>query len=64
VGYNPQTHVVAVDSPEDALSVPESRKDLALSMKGGKEVEKNRWRKRCGEKDAKKKRKAKRKDFE
>ena len=50
VAYNPQTHGVTVDTPEDALLVAESYKDLALSMKGGKEAEKRR--------------KAKRKDFE
>ena len=50
VAYNSQTHGVTIDTPEDTLLVAESFKDLALSMKGGKEAEK--------------KRKAKRKDFE
>ena len=42
VSYNPQFHGVEVETPEDALILADSFRDLALNMDGGKRADKRR----------------------
>ncbi|UQZ90574.1 hypothetical protein C4J81_15715 [Deltaproteobacteria bacterium Smac51] len=42
VSYNPHFHGVEVETPEDALILADSFRDLALNMDGGKQADKRR----------------------